>query len=122
MLQGYLEELRKTPLFEPAEERELWEKSAQGDLAAHQRLMTCYQPLVFKIATSFKLPEAETMELIQEGMVGLLEAAESYDYTRQVAFSLFASSASGAAWWITCAAVIVRACFIWIARLARAIP
>ena len=31
------------------------------------------------------------MELIQEGMVGLLEAAESYDYTRQVAFSLFAS-------------------------------
>ena len=91
MLQGYLEELRKTPLLEPAEERELWEKSAQGDLAAHQRLMTCYQPLVFKIATSFKLPEAETMELIQEGMVGLLEAAESYDYTRQVAFSLFAS-------------------------------
>ena len=31
------------------------------------------------------------MELIQEGMVGLLEAAESYDYKRQVAFSLFAS-------------------------------
>ena len=60
-------------------------------MAAHQKLMTSYQPLVFKIAASFKLGEAETMELIQEGMVGLLEAAESYDYTRQVAFSLFAS-------------------------------
>ena len=31
------------------------------------------------------------MELIQEGMVGLLEAAENYDYTRGVAFSVFAS-------------------------------
>ena len=60
-------------------------------MAAHKRLMTSYQPLVFKIASSFKLPEAETMELIQEGMVGLLEAAESYEYTRRVAFSLFAS-------------------------------
>ena len=80
MLQSYLEELRKTPLLEPEEERRLWEQSAQGDLAAHQRLMTSYQPLVFKIAASFKLGEAETMELIQEGMVGLLEAAESYDY------------------------------------------
>ena len=91
MLQSYLEELRKTPLLEPEEEHKLWEQAAKGDLAAHQRLMTSYQPLVFKIATSFKLGESETMELIQEGMVGLLEAAESYDYTRQVAFSLFAS-------------------------------
>lgn len=91
MLQSYLEELRKTPLLEPQEERGLWERSAAGDLQAHQRLMTAYQPLVFKLAAGFKLPEAETMELIQEGMVGLLEAAENYDYKRQVAFSLFAT-------------------------------
>ena len=38
-----------------------------------------------------KLSEEETMELIQEGMVGLLEAAESYAYERGVAFSLFAT-------------------------------
>ncbi len=91
MLQSYLEELRKTPLLEPAEELELWQRSEAGDLEAHQRLMTAYQPLVFKIASSFRLGESETMELIQEGMVGLLEAAETYDYKRQVAFSLFAS-------------------------------
>ncbi len=91
MLQSYLEELRKTPLLEPAEELELWRRSEAGDLEAHQRLMTAYQPLVFKIASSFRLGESETMELIQEGMVGLLEAAETYDYKRQVAFSLFAS-------------------------------
>lgn len=91
MLQSYLEELRKTPLLKPEEEYALWARAAAGDMAAHQRLMTSYQPLVFKIASGFKLPEAETMELIQEGMVGLLEAAESYEYTRRVAFSLFAS-------------------------------
>lgn len=91
MLQSYLEEIRKTPLLEQQEEYALWERAAAGDMEAHQRLMTAYQPLVFKIATSFKLGEAETLELIQEGMVGLLEAAENYDYRRQVAFSLFAS-------------------------------
>ena len=91
MLQGYLEELRKTKLLEPVEERALWERVVQGDLQAHKKLMTAYQPLVFKIAISFQLPEGDTMELIQEGMVGLLEAAENYDYTRGVAFSVFAS-------------------------------
>ena len=91
MLQGYLEELRKTKLLEPTEERALWERVAQGDLQAHKKLMTAYQPLVFKIAISFQLSEGDTMEVIQEGMVGLLEAAENYDYTRGVAFSVFAS-------------------------------
>ncbi len=91
MLQSYLAELQKTPLLKPEEEQDLWKLAGEGDRAAHQRLMTSYQPLVFKIAMSFHLPEAETMELIQEGMVGLLEAAETYDYTRKVAFSLFAS-------------------------------
>ena len=91
MLQRYLEELLKTPLLQPQEEYDLWVQAEQGDLDAHRKLMTAYQPLVFKIATSFKLPEAETMELIQEGMVGLLEAAENYDYKRKVAFSLFAT-------------------------------
>ncbi len=91
MLQKYLEELRKTKLLQPDEEYSLWEKTKAGDTEAHRVLMTSYQPLVFKIAIGFALPEAETMELIQEGMVGLLEAAENYDHTRGVAFSLFAS-------------------------------
>ena len=91
MLNSYLEELKKTRLLSAEEEIALWQQSAKGNADAHQKLMTAYQPLVFKIAMSFKLPEAETMELIQEGMIGLLEAAESYDYTLGVAFSLFAS-------------------------------
>ncbi len=91
MLQSYLEELRKTKLLEPKEEQILWECVAEGDVEAHQKLMVAYQPLVFKLAISFQLQENETMELVQEGMVGLLEAAENYDYTRGVAFSVFAT-------------------------------
>ena len=91
MLKSYLEELRKTKLLEPQEEQLLWERVAEGDVKAYQKLMVAYQPLVFKIAISFQLQENETMELVQEGMVGLLEAAENYDYTRGVAFSVFAT-------------------------------
>ena len=90
MLAAYLAELKKIALLSPEEERSLWAAEAAGDETAHGRLMTAYQPLVFKIAASFHLREDVTMELIQEGMVGLLEAADSYDYTRGVAFSLFA--------------------------------
>lgn len=90
MLKEYLAELQKTPLLSREEEAELWQRYAGGDKEAYNKLMTSYQPLVFKIAAGFKLPEAQLMELVQEGMLGLLEAAERYDYTRGVAFSVFA--------------------------------
>jgi len=90
MLLEYLEELKKVKMLGREEETALWEKNAAGDEEAHQKLITSYQPLVFKVAMSFRLPEDTVMELIQEGMVGLLEAAESFDHTRGVAFSLFA--------------------------------
>ena len=90
MLQKYLEELRKIKLLSPEEERELWTREAAGSEAAHQKLISSYQPLVFKTAVQFHMPEEITLELIQEGMVGLLEAAENFDHTKGVAFSLYA--------------------------------
>ena len=90
MLQKYLEELRKIKLLSPEEERELWIREAAGSEDAHQKLISSYQPLVFKTAVQFHMPEEITLELIQEGMVGLLEAVESYDNTKGVAFSLYA--------------------------------
>ena len=90
MLQKYLEELKKIKLLSPEEERDLWIREAAGSEAAHQKLISSYQPLVFKTAVQFHMPEEITLELIQEGMVGLLEASENYDYTKGVAFSLFA--------------------------------
>ena len=90
MLQKYLTELKKIKMLSPEEERELWIREEEGDEAAHQKLTSSYQPLVFKMAVQFHMPEEITLELIQEGMVGLLEAVESYDYTKGVAFSLYA--------------------------------
>ena len=90
MLQKYLTELKKIKMLSPEEERELWFREEEGDEAAHQKLTSSYQPLVFKTAVQFHMPEEITLELIQEGMVGLLEAVESYDYTKGVAFSLYA--------------------------------
>ena len=90
MLQKYLTELKKIRMLSPEEERELWIREEEGDEEAHQKLISSYQPLVFKTAVQFHMPEEITLELIQEGTVGLLEAAESYDYTKGVAFSLYA--------------------------------
>ncbi len=90
MLQKYLTELKKIKMLSPEEERELWIREEEGDEAAYQKLISSYQPLVFKTAVQFHMPEEITLELIQEGTVGLLEAAESYDYTKGVAFSLYA--------------------------------
>ena len=77
-------------MLSPEEERELWIREEEGDEEAHQKLISSYQPLVFKTAVQFHMSEEITLELIQEGTVGLLEAAESYDYTKGVAFSLYA--------------------------------
>ena len=90
MLKEYLAELQKTPLLSREEETELWQRYAGGDQEAYNKLMTSYQPLVFKTAAGFRLPEQQMMELVQEGMLGLLEAAERYDYKRGIAFSVFA--------------------------------
>ncbi len=90
MLQKYLEELKKIKMLSPEEEKELWIRASEGDERAHRKLTGAYQPLVFKTAIRFRLPEELTIELIQEGTIGLLEAAESYDHTRGVAFSLYA--------------------------------
>ena len=90
MLRKYLEELKKIKLLSPEEEKELWIREAEGSETAHQKLISAYQPLVFKTAAQFHMPEEITLELIQEGTVGLLEASESYDHTRGVAFSLYA--------------------------------
>ena len=91
LLQQYLTELQKINLLEREEELDLWRACADGDQSAYRKIITAYQPLVFKIAMAFRLTETQTLELIQEGTVGLLEAAEKFDYTRGVAFSIFAS-------------------------------
>lgn len=90
MLGKYIEELKKIKMLSPEEEKALWLNIAHGDLDSRSKIIINYQPLVFKAALKFSLPEEQTLELVQEGMVGLIESLERFDHTRGVAFSLFA--------------------------------
>ena len=73
------------------EEAALWKQyKDEGLLEARQSLIEHYQPLVFREAMKYGLQEAVTLDLIQEGTVGLMEAVEKYDPSLGVAFSLYA--------------------------------
>ena len=89
-LDDYIKELQNVELLTSEEEQSLWHAYKQaGDASARRHLIESYQPLVFKQALPYRaLPNI--MDVIQEGTVGLIEAAEHYDHTRGVAFSLFA--------------------------------
>ena len=90
MLEKYIEELKKIKLLTIEEERLLWQAVEKGDEEARMKIILSYQPLVFKTALSFNTQEERTIELLQEGMVGLMEAMETFDYKKGVAFSIFA--------------------------------
>ena len=73
------------------EEAVLWKQyKEEGLLEARQSLIEHYQPLVFREAMKYGLQEAVTLDLIQEGTVGLIEAVEKYNPSLGVAFSLYA--------------------------------
>jgi RNA polymerase sporulation-specific sigma factor len=90
MLKQYIGEIRKVKILPAEEEKALWRAAAAGSEEAREKLIISYQPLVLKTAAGFKLPEEQLLELAQEGMVGLIEAAERFEHERGVAFSLFA--------------------------------
>lgn len=90
-IEHYLAELKKITLLTREEETLLWQQYKEaGDLESRRRLIENYQPLVFKAAARFRTDHPAIMDMIQEGTVGLIEAAESYQHTRGVAFSLYA--------------------------------
>ncbi|MDF2635230.1 MAG: polymerase, sigma 28 subunit, FliA/WhiG subfamily [Pelosinus sp.] len=92
MLNQYVKELKKIHMLSREEEEILWHQyKDDGDLDCRSKIIEHYQPLVFKIATGWRLDEATIMDMIQEGTVGLIEAVEKYDHQRGVAFSLYAS-------------------------------
>lgn len=89
-LRDYVKELSRVKFLEREEEAELWRKfREEQDDDARRLLIESYQPLVFKQAMPFRKRE-NIMDIIQEGTVGLLEAVETYDVGKGVAFSLYA--------------------------------
>lgn len=93
-LKIYLREIGEIPVPSEEEERELGKRSARGDESARRQLAEGSLKLVVSIAKHYTGRGVPLLDLIQEGNMGLMHAAEKYDYTKENRFSTYA------AWWI----------------------
>jgi RNA polymerase primary sigma factor len=93
-LHAYYAAIKRVPLLTAEEERELSARALRGEEDARRRLIEANLRLVVKIARGFVTPDMPLLDLIQEGNIGLIKAAEKYDGERNVRFSTYAS------WWI----------------------
>lgn len=91
----YIKTSMNAPLLEKEHELDLARKwhDNQDEKALHE-LIQSYTRLVVSIATRFRNYGLPMGDLIQEGNVGLMQAASRFDYTRDLRFSTYAS------WWI----------------------
>jgi RNA polymerase primary sigma factor len=92
---GYLRELGDRPRLPGSVERRLVEAAQAGDHRAREELVEAFLPLIASVARVYRgSPTITRVELIQEGVVGLLRALERYDRSLGVPFWGYA------AWWV----------------------
>lgn len=87
----YLKEIRSYPLLGVEEERKIAQGCARGDKDAIRTMVNSNLRLVVSIARKYAGRGVPLMDLIQEGSVGLIIAAEKFDYTQNTKFSTYAS-------------------------------
>ncbi len=90
-LQLFLNEIRRYPLLTAEEEIELAKGIEQGDLAAKERMINSNLRLVVSIAKKYQGQELSLLDLIQEGIFGLIRAAEKFDWRKGYKFSTYAT-------------------------------
>jgi RNA polymerase primary sigma factor len=91
-LQLFLNEAGRHALLTPSEEIELAKRIERGDLAAKERMVTANLRLVVSIARKYQnLGELCLLDLIQEGMLGLIRAVEKFDWRKGFRFSTYAT-------------------------------
>jgi RNA polymerase primary sigma factor len=93
-LKHYLEDIGKFPALTEAEEKALGERIRQGDPAALQDLVKSNLRFVVSYVKKYRGMGLSLLDLIDEGNVGLIEAARRFDPARGVRF------VSYAVWWI----------------------
>ena len=91
-LQLFLNEAGRHRLLTPEEEVELAKRIERGDLEAKERMITANLRLVVSIARKYQgVGEMTLLDLIQEGMFGLIRAVEKFDWRKGFRFSTYAT-------------------------------
>lgn len=95
ILQTYLKEIGKVKLLKNDEEKSLGKliKEQNSDIAK-RKLIQANLRLVVSIAKRYVGQGVLFMDLVQEGSIGLIKAAEKFDYSKNFKFSTYAT------WWI----------------------
>jgi RNA polymerase primary sigma factor len=90
----FLKDIGKVRLLTAQEEVELAKRIWRGDLAAKRRMVESNLRLVVSIEKNYRNQGLPFLDLIQEGTIGLVRAAEKFDYRKGFKFSTYAT------WWI----------------------
>jgi RNA polymerase primary sigma factor len=90
-LQLFLNELRHYPLLTAAEEVELAKRVERGDLQAKERMINANLRLVVSLAKKYPTYDLTLLDLIQEGIFGLVRAVEKFDWRKGYKFSTYAT-------------------------------
>src|SRR5215204_3540420 len=93
-LQLFLNEVGRYQLLTAEEEVELAKRIERGDREAKERMINSNLRLVVSIAKKYQGHGLSLLDLIQEGIIGLIRAVEKFDWRRGFKFSTYAT------WWI----------------------
>ncbi len=93
-LQLFLKDIGRVDLLTAAQEVELAKRIERGDDGAKRQMVEANLRLVVSIAKRYRNQGLPFLDLIQEGTIGLVRAAEKFDYRKGFKFSTYAT------WWI----------------------
>ncbi len=93
-LQLFLKDIGNVRLLTASEEVDLAKRIWRGDMDAKQKMVESNLRLVISIAKNYRNQGLPFLDLIQEGTIGLVRAAEKFDHRRGFKFSTYAT------WWI----------------------
>ncbi|MDR1868408.1 MAG: RNA polymerase sigma factor RpoD/SigA [Treponema sp.] len=94
LLETYFKQIKVFPLLTFEEELELSKQIENGSAEALHKLVNSNLRLVVRIAGFFNRYDISIMDIIQEGNLGLIHAAERFDYRKNVRFCTYAN------WWV----------------------